>query len=148
MGGLEAAGRILEEFGQAEFKLVAISASTLQHEQQQYLDAGYDDFIGKPFRFERLCECLANLLGVEFERREPEEPKMLTEVPEVWLPVDLLTRMKNKAELYEVTDLRTYLLEVEALGPEGKRLAERLRTLIQSYDMEAVLKILSEMEAK
>jgi len=149
MGGLEAVGRILEEFGQSEFKLVAISASTLQHEQQAYLDAGYDDFISKPFRFERICECLATHLGVEFERREQEEPEATpTEAPEVSLPPDLITRMKAKAELYEVTDLRTYLLEVEALGPEGKRLAERLRTLIQSYDMEAVLKILSEVEAK
>ena len=47
-----------------------------------------------------------------------------------------------------MTDLRTCLLEVEALGPEGKRLAERLRALIQSYDMEAVLELLAEMEAE
>jgi len=149
MDGLKAVGRILEEFGQAELKLVAISASTLQHEQQAYLDAGYDNFISKPFRFEYLCECLVNLLGVEFERREREEPEATTiEAPEVSLPPDLITRMKAKAELYEVTDLKTYLLEVEALGPEGKRLAEQIRSLIQNYDMEAVLKILSEMEAK
>jgi len=148
MDGLEAVGRILEEFGQAEFKMVAISASTLQHEQRAYLDAGYDDFISKPFRFERLCECLVNLLGVEFERREPQAAEPPTEALEISLPAQLLSRMRNKAELYEVTDLRTCLLEVEALGPEGKRLAERLRALIQSYDMETVLELLSEMEAE
>jgi CheY-like chemotaxis protein len=147
MDGLEAVGRILEEFGQTEFKLVAISASTLQHEQQAYLDAGYDDFISKPFRFERLCECLMNLLGVEFGKRKPEaaEPPT-TEALKVSLPTKLLNRMKNKAELYEVTDLRSCLLEVEALGSEGKRLADRLRALIRSYDMGAVLEFLSEME--
>ena len=147
MDGLEAVGRILEEFGQAELKLVAISASTLQHEQRAYLDAGYDDFISKPFRFERLCECLVNLLGIEFQRREPEAAEPTTEALKVSLPTGLLSRMKSKAELYEVTDLRTCLLEVEALGPEGKQLAERLRALIQSYDMEAVLELLSEIEA-
>jgi signal transduction histidine kinase/ligand-binding sensor domain-containing protein/DNA-binding response OmpR family regulator len=148
MDGLEAVGRILEEFGQAEFKLVAISASTLKHEQQAYLDAGYDDFISKPFRFEHLCECLVSLLGVEFDRREPEAAEPTTEALEISLPAGLLSRMKSKAELYEVTDLKACLLEVEALGPEGKRLAERLRTLIQSYDMETVLELLSEMEAE
>jgi CheY-like chemotaxis protein len=132
----------------AEFKLVAISASTLKHEQQAYLDAGYDDFISKPFRFERLCECLANLLGVEFDKREPEAAEPPTEALEVSLPAELLSRMKNKAELYEVTDLRACLLEVEAFGPEGKQLAERLRALIQSYDMQTVLELLSEIEAK
>ncbi len=30
----------------------------------------FDDFIGKPFRFERLCECLANVLSVEYEYAE------------------------------------------------------------------------------
>ncbi|MBI1925298.1 response regulator, partial [Candidatus Poribacteria bacterium] len=130
MDGLEAVGRIVAEFGRHPCKLVAISASTLKHEQQQYLDAGYNDFIAKPFRFERICECLANLLAVEFERDEPPKTPT-TEVQNIKIPKDLLTQMKIKAELYEVTDLREHLKAVEALGPEGQQLAERLRSLIQ-----------------
>jgi hypothetical protein len=38
----------------------------LRKRQELYLAAGFDDFIAKPFRFERICECLARLLRVEF----------------------------------------------------------------------------------
>ena len=147
MDGLEAGQQIMEEFGKNQFKLVAISASTLKHEQQIYFDAGFDDFISKPFRFERICECLATLLDVEFERGEQQkadaEPK---EVSDVSLPEELSMRMKTAAELYKVTELKAYLNEVEELGSEGQQFAQRLRELIQNYDMEGVLKILSEIQ--
>jgi CheY-like chemotaxis protein len=138
----------MEEFGKDKFKLVAISASTLKHEQQTYFDAGFDDFISKPFRFERVCECLANLLEVEFERGEPKAAETESqEIPaDVSLPEELLSRLKNAAELHKVTELKTHLNEMEELGSEGKQLAQRLRELIRNYDLEAVLKILSEIQ--
>jgi len=71
------------------------------------------------------------------------QPKEITDVS---LPEELLSRLKGAAELYKVTELRTYLNEVEELGSEGQRLAQRLRELIQKYDMENVLKILSEIQ--
>ena len=147
MDGIQAAQRIFEECGKDAVKLVAISASTLHHEQQSYLDAGFDDFISKPFRFERVCECLATHLGVQFETGEvgevEEQPPM---TPQVSLPDHFLTRMKTAAEGYRVTELETHLNEVEGLGTEGHRLAQRLRELIQNFDMDAVLRILSQLE--
>ena len=147
MDGLEAAGQIFEEFGKDRLKLAAISASTLTHEQQIYLDAGFDDFISKPFRFERVCECLATLLGVEFERGEPQATETEPEaVLAVSLPGDLLEQLKSAAELYMVTDLETHLKAVEVLGESEQRLADQPRELIQHYDMDSVLHILSEIQ--
>jgi len=153
MDGMEAAKKIQEEFGECRgampFRptIVAISASTLKHEQQTYFDAGFNDFIGKPFRFERVCECLATLLDVEFERGELKEAETESEdIPDLSLPEELLLRLKKSAELYKVTELKAHLNEVEELGSEGQRLAQRLRELIRNYDMEAVGKILSEMQ--
>ena len=40
-----------------------------------------------------------------------------------------------------MTDLKAYLSEVEGLGPEEQRFAERLRELTRRNDMEAVLKV-------
>ena len=149
MDGLEAVGRILEEFGGAEFKLVAISASTLKHEQQSYLDAGYDDFISKPFRFERICECLATLLNVEFETDEADETETLsTEAPQIALPADLLEQMKAAAEGYRVTEIRTHLDSVETLGEDEQRFAEQIRQLILSYDMDAIVEILEQISPR
>ncbi|MFQ6043172.1 MAG: two-component regulator propeller domain-containing protein, partial [Candidatus Poribacteria bacterium] len=144
MDGLEAAQQILAEFGKDKFKLVAISASTLKHERQTYFDAGFDDFISKPFRFEKVCECLATHLGVEFERGESEETKTQPAVA----PEALLERLKTAAEFHRVTKLERALNELDALGTEEHRLAERLREMIRNYDIEGVLDALSEVQPK
>jgi len=147
MTGPEAAEQIWEEFGRTAFKIVAVSASALKHEHQGYLDAGFDAFIPKPFRYEDICECLATFLGVEYEKEEaqPSEAEP-TEAIGISLPEELLMRLKSGAELYRVTALENHLREVEELGTEGRQLAEKLRGLIRNYDMEAILKILSEMQ--
>jgi DNA-binding response OmpR family regulator len=125
---------------------VAVSASALKHEQQTYLEAGFDGFIAKPFRFEQICECLENLLAVEYETDKVEETQPTEEVLDVSLPEELLMRLKSSAELHRVTELESHLPELEELGAEGSRLAERLRGLIRNYDMKAILNILSEMQ--
>src|SRR6185436_8918197 len=70
LGGPEVARRVFEEFGRCQMKLVAISASVFEHEQQGYLAAGFDAFIGKPFRFEEVYDCLQRLLHVQFSYAE------------------------------------------------------------------------------
>ena len=45
---------------------VAITASGLLRQRSFYLDAGFDDFIGKPFLFEKVCDCMVRHLHVEF----------------------------------------------------------------------------------
>src|SRR5262245_18937359 len=67
MDGKEAARRIWKQFGKEDTMLVARSASVFEQERQGYLEAGFDEFIGKPFRFCEVCECLRTLLSVEFE---------------------------------------------------------------------------------
>ncbi len=148
MTGPEAAEQIWEEFGRTAFKIVAVSASALKHEQQGYLDVGFDGFIPKPFRYEEICECLATFLGVEYEKEEEAQPSESepAEAIGLSLPEELLTRLKSAAELYRVTELEGHLHEVEELGAEGQKLAEQLRRLIRNYDMEAILNILSETQ--
>ena len=54
MDGIEAARRILKFPDSPPPKIVAVSASALIHEQRRYLEAGFDDFIAKPLRAERV----------------------------------------------------------------------------------------------
>ena len=67
MNGDELARRIVSEWGEQRMKLVAISASVLEHERNAYMESGFGEYLGKPFRFEEVCVCLAKLLRVEFE---------------------------------------------------------------------------------
>jgi len=75
MDGLEATRQILEESPEDHLKIVAISASVLEHQQREFLEVGFDDFIPKPFRFEEVTECLKKLLQVEYEYEESLEIK-------------------------------------------------------------------------
>jgi CheY-like chemotaxis protein len=143
MNGIEATQKILAEHGGA-IKLVAHSASAFDHEQRRYLDAGFDDFFAKPFRSERLCECLKNLLHARFEPDEPGANALPPELAGFALPEKFSTRLKTAAELYSVTEIKGCLGEIAQLGPDGRRLAEHLQRLADGYDMNAILEFLGE----
>ena len=147
MDGLEAAGQILSEFGRGSVKSVAGSASALTHERERYLAAGFEAFIPKPFLAERIYNCLANLLEVEYEYADEEAKQAAPlDLSEIELPEDLLLRLRNAAELYSTTELKGYLDEVERLGESGRRLAGHLRSLLESYDMKGIEEVLAEIE--
>jgi CheY-like chemotaxis protein len=55
MDGLEATRRIRSlSDPKSDVPIVALTASVLSEEQQIYLDAGMNDFLGKPFSVEQL----------------------------------------------------------------------------------------------
>ena len=147
MDGLEAARQILSEFGHETVKIVAISASALAHERERYLSAGFEAFIPKPFLAERIYDCLANLLDIEYEYADVGEKQTVPlDLSRIELPEDLVLHLKEAAELYSTTELKRCLNEVERLGEDGYRLAEYIRSLLQNYDMEAILNVLAEMK--
>lgn len=123
--------------------VVAISASVLEHEKQYYLHVGFDAFIDKPFRVETLYACLEQVLEVEYRYAAPEQETVLIPVA---LPAALIQRCAEAAQFYRITELRRYVAEVEVLGEGGQALAQRLRALVQTYDMDGVVALLNEME--
>jgi signal transduction histidine kinase/DNA-binding response OmpR family regulator/sugar lactone lactonase YvrE len=139
MDGIESARRILEGGGDNP-KMVAISASALTHERQRYLEAGFDDFIAKPFRDEQIYESMARLLQIEYEVEELDAPSI--DLSKIRLSQDLLTRLKEAAEYGRVTELEGVLCQVEQIGEVEARLAERLRELSRNFNMVGVLEIL------
>jgi signal transduction histidine kinase/CheY-like chemotaxis protein len=145
--GLEATRRLVAEFTGSGLKIVATSASVLEHERERYAQAGCDDFVAKPFRAERIYACLENLLGVTFEYRElPASTEGTTiDLTRLALPEDLVTRLMMAAELHSATVMKNCLKEVEQLGAPGQRLAEHLREFLASYDMETIQKIVAQL---
>jgi hypothetical protein len=47
--------------------------------------------------------------------------------------------------LYQVTELRRHLREVQQLGPRGESLAAHLTMLTDAYDMDAVLRLVGQV---
>ena len=143
--GLEAAQQILTKFGRDALKLVAISASVFAHEREKYLAIGFDAFIAKPFLAERIYDCLANLLSIEYEYETAVAAESPIDFAQITLPEDLLTRLKQAAENYRTTEFKRHLSEVDQSSEERHRLAEHLQSLLQNYDMEAIMETLSKI---
>ncbi len=149
MNGKEAAKQIMEEFGDDSPKLVAISASALYHEREEYLAAGFDAFVAKPFLQDQVYDCLASLLGIQYEYTymEPTVAAPL-DLSKLKLPADILQRLEAAAELYRTTELKNCLDELKQFGEHGQRLSEHLSQYLQSYDMEAILKTLLKIKGQ
>jgi len=143
MNGIDATRHILRQFPKA--RIVAHSASAFDHEQHRYLDAGFDDFFAKPFRYERVCECLSNLLEIELEPEAcaPDETGTgMHPPPAIILPEALAGRLRVAAEIHNVTELRACIDEVASLE-DGKPMAVCLRAWAAGYEMEKIVAALA-----
>jgi CheY-like chemotaxis protein len=60
MGGLQAT-ELLREIG-FEKPIIAVSGSTAEAMEQRCLEAGFNQFVGKPYEFSQLCTVLRNYL--------------------------------------------------------------------------------------
>jgi signal transduction histidine kinase/ligand-binding sensor domain-containing protein/CheY-like chemotaxis protein len=144
MDGTEAAQHIWQAIGKDTIKIVAVSASTLDHERQEILELGFNGFLPKPFRTEQIYASLAEHLGVEFDYDEEAaaSDQVDLDLSAISLPDDLRQRLVKAAELSSVTELEQVLDEVVDLGPEATRLAEHLRDLSQDFKMDEILTLL------
>jgi CheY-like chemotaxis protein len=147
VGGAEVLRQLVSE-DRPGLKLVATSASALVHQGEEYCAAGADVFVAKPFRAERIYECLVELLGVAFTGSPeaiPAESAEIVNLGSIALPEELVSRLVMAAELHSATVLKNCLCEVEARGPAGARLAEHLRGFLASYDMASIQRLVAQI---
>ncbi len=127
-------------------KLVAVSASAMIHQREEYREAGFDDFLAKPVRSEEVYECLAQLLHIEYEMDEDSDLSL--DFSTLVLPEPLLQRLWESAELGRVTELEKSLPELRESGEAGARLAEHLGELSRNLDMEQILDLLGAIHSE
>ena len=146
MNGAETARKICAEFGASAPKLVAHTASVLALHREEALAAGCVDFISKPYECEQIYECLERWLGVRFQRAE-RVVESLSDTPleRVVLSEELCARLMVAAELHSTTALKACLQELRQLGPDAERLADRIRLLMRSYDMDGIQRLLAQV---
>jgi len=142
LDGLAAARQMVAEYGRACPKLVAVTASVLEHEQQQYLDGGFDGFVSKPVDAARIYDYLVELLGVEYDYVEAEERGGWEEVV---LPEELYQRLTAAVGFGDMVELEGYLEEIAHLGDSGQRLADHLAALSRRLDQDGIRAALEEL---
>jgi hypothetical protein len=64
---------------------------------------------------------------------------------EIVLSEELFSRLKESAELGDVTELEKTLDEVRQMGEVERLLAEQILTFSRNFDMKAILNVLSEI---
>jgi signal transduction histidine kinase/ActR/RegA family two-component response regulator len=67
MRGEEAVAKIREKKGNDKPKIVALTASALSHQKEEFIRAGCDGFIAKPFKMDQIFGSVKDLLKVEYE---------------------------------------------------------------------------------
>ncbi|MFT7694164.1 MAG: CheY-like chemotaxis protein/anti-sigma regulatory factor (Ser/Thr protein kinase), partial [Candidatus Latescibacterota bacterium] len=129
-------------------RVVAVSASVLDHERNDFLAAGFDDFVGKPFEEAQIVECLRSQLQVELvavasESAEPAHtPEQVPDLSTLVLPATLHAQLLQSAKLSRVTEIDEGLRKLDRLGTQERQLAEYLRVVLRRYDIDGIVQIL------
>jgi len=142
MDGITAVRRLRERWPGERMVCVAITASGLLRQRAYYLDAGFDDFIGKPFLLGDICDCMVRHLEVEFEHEAAEPPAgaPCAAAQEAFvIPDALRQRLLAAARINALTEIEHVIAELAGLGPAARCLAGELEKLLSRYDTDGVI---------
>jgi PAS domain S-box-containing protein len=152
MDGLTAVRQLRERWSDRAIVCIAITASGLLRQPEYYLEAGFDDFISKPFRFETICDCMVKHLQVEIEQEIVAEIPPVTEsqtptAADFRLSDELRRRLLNAAQLHALTEIEAVIDELKGLDLVGQQLAAKLEALMANYDMDGIRELLEQTPA-
>ena len=128
--------------------VVAVSASSLEHERRHYIEQGFSDFVGKPYAFEEIHRMLAQHAGARFIAASPEPghapenhapapiPAPCPPAPAAALEADalaMLEALRQAALDGQMRAVRHELDRIDAAARLPAATRERLRRTAQDY---------------
>ncbi len=158
MDGKEAALEINRLFGADRFKIVAITATALDYEREDNFDKIFDDYICKPFRIERIYQCLENLLDIKTTRENNHRENKIQNLDEIisspqdidsseiTIPVQLFFKIKDAIKEKDIAQLEKELTDLCLLGENGKLLNKRLLPLAEMHEWDKIFTILERVK--
>ena len=142
MDGIAALKAIRQRWPERKLICIAITASGLLRQADYYLQAGFDDFLAKPFLFDKVCERIKRHLAVEFTDREPapavDENTEDFDASQCRIPADLQRRLLRAAETNALSEIEAGIAELRLLDDASGLLAERIAKLAANYDTEGI----------
>ena len=149
MSGTEAMRHIKNKY--QNVICVAVTSSVLYHERSRYLAQGFDDLVGKPFRFEQIITCMEKYLKVSFDSNNGEQESstalyqeecVAERIKDISVPKSLYARLKEAAEVNAITDMEQAVEELKKLNEETRYLASLLEKHIANYETEDIVHLL------
>jgi CheY-like chemotaxis protein len=159
MDGFEATRQIKKIPTLANTPIIAASASVLEQDFQNSLEAGCDAFISKPFRAEAFLELLQQLIDIKWiygdnSIKNPENsanPDEQTTISQIDIP---LTPMKLPSEIADklldfslsgdILGILEGVQQLEAAGEEYKPLVQKIRHLAKDYQIDRISELIAE----
>ncbi|WP_018151866.1 response regulator [Leeia oryzae] len=148
MNGVELMDRIKANPVLASIPVVAVTASSLEHERRFYVEKGFIDFVSKPYIFGSIYQMLSKYANVRFKTSAPDaEPNQTADNPDVQVLVShearaLLEQLRQAAETGQLTQVRRLRDALAAAGFPAAWLAT-LDEALQSFDFDHVVIIVS-----
>lgn len=142
MDGLALLKEIKQQSKWEGIPLIAISASSLQTEQQHYLDLGFNDYISKPFYFESVYQCLQTHLHVEFDYQKTSSGQPISS-SEIKIDSQMKQDLLKYAELYQVSEIEGVIQSATNEHQDWVRIVQQF---IADYDMEGLIRYVQELE--
>ena len=139
MNGLEMFQRLRALKAYSTVPIIAVSASSLEHERSFYLQQGFQEFIGKPYAFDDVFAALRRFAGASFVgEAEPAAP--VPEVEEDSPAVDLAQVQEQLQQLLELAasgDMSGCKKILRGLTQEqlGRQRHQQLQQALQQYDL-------------
>lgn len=150
MNGVEMLKHIRMYTDNSNIPVIAVSASSLEHERTYYLAQGFQDFIGKPYDFENIFTALHHYAHVEFSSHITSDETTLTlpattetETPLTPL-LPLLERLLEAAVSGNMTDVKQWLKNLDE-AKLGSHRYQPLMTAIRQYDLERAEGLMREL---
>jgi PAS domain S-box-containing protein len=145
LNGHEAIRRIRSLERDSRTPIIAVTASAFEENRREVIDAGGDDFLGKPFREADLFEKIGRLTGASFlyaDEATPEPATIVTLSPTqvaAALPLELRTRLREAALRADFDQMLAIIAEA---GPHAPHVTDELRRRVEQFDYPGLLAVL------
>lgn len=147
LNGLEMLRQLRQHPAYEQTPMVAVSASSLEHERTYYLAQGFQEFIGKPYAFDDIFRALQQFTAAQFEG-EPEAAENTPEPVDEPLPdlTSLTPELQGLAELAAMGDMSGCKKKIADITAErlGKSRYQQLSAALRQYDLERVEALIQE----
>ena len=129
-------------------KIAALTASVFEEQREEWVRAGIDGFVRKPFRQSEIFDCMHRLLGVDYLYREQAQQNQVPSGAELSrelakLPASVRAQLTEALILGATARLAEVLQEVRPVSAE---LAGTLEQAIADFNYALVLDALDAVE--
>jgi PAS domain S-box-containing protein len=147
MGGLEATRKLRTSYSRETLFIIGITASAFEEDKKEFLTAGVNAFIAKPFSEQELYDVLARHAGVRFES---EEIVAVATFGEQYPAIPTLEKMPPEWRVaFREALARNNITRIRRLGEEAQVVDPELSAWLLAravmYDLAGMQKLLQKM---